>query len=103
MPPSTSATCRQSPGTFAPVINRNKCEGKGPCVPICPDDVIELGTLTKADRAGLSLIGKIKAFTHGGKQAFVVAPNLCSACGLCVQACPEKAITLVRRSGKEEQ
>jgi 4Fe-4S ferredoxin len=96
-----SVTCRQPPGMFMPVINRNKCEGKGPCVPICPYDVLDLGVITKADRAGLSLVGKIKAFAHGGKQAFIVAPDACAACGLCVQICPEKAITLVRRTPKE--
>jgi 4Fe-4S ferredoxin len=91
------AKCRQLPGTFKPVINRNKCEGKGPCAPACPYDVIELGVLSETDRAGLSLVGKIKAFAHGNKQAFVVAPDLCAACELCVQVCPEQAITLVRR------
>jgi 4Fe-4S ferredoxin len=102
MPPSalsndTARTCRQSPGIFAPVIDRNKCEGKGPCVPACPFDVLELGILAKEDRAGLSFKGRIKAFAHGGKQAFVMAPDFCAACGLCVAICPEKAITLVRR------
>jgi 4Fe-4S ferredoxin len=89
-------TCRQAPGSFAPLINRNKCEGKGPCVNVCPFSVLEMGSLSKEDRAGLSLVGKIKAFAHGGKQAFVVAPDLCAACGLCVQACPEHAISLIR-------
>jgi 4Fe-4S ferredoxin len=93
--------CRQPPGMFTPVINRNKCEGKGPCVPACPYDVLDLGVLTKADRAGLSPIGRIKAFVHGGRQAFVVAPDVCSACGLCVQICPENAITLARRAAKD--
>jgi 4Fe-4S ferredoxin len=99
-PTANAGSCRQLAGTFAPAINRNKCEGKGPCVPACPYDVLELGVLTKSDRADLSLVGKIKAFAHGGKQAFVVAPDLCAACGLCVQICPEKAITLVRRDRK---
>jgi 4Fe-4S ferredoxin len=97
-----TASCRQSPGAFIPVINRNKCEGKGPCVTVCPYDVLEMGMLTHSDRAGLSLIGKFKALAHGGKQAFVVAPDLCAACGMCVQACPEKAITLVRNTGKRD-
>jgi 4Fe-4S ferredoxin len=98
---SDPTICRQSPGMFTPVINRNKCEGKGPCVPACPYDVLEIGVLTKADRAGLSLVGKIKAFAHGGKQAFIVAPDACAACGLCVQICPENAITLARRAAKD--
>jgi NAD-dependent dihydropyrimidine dehydrogenase PreA subunit len=33
---------------------------------------------------------------HGGRQAFAERAEQCSACGLCVQACPEQAITLVR-------
>lgn len=103
MSASNAASCRQSPGTFAPVINRNKCEGKGPCVAACPFDVLEVGTLSKADRANLSVIGKIKAFAHGGKQAFVVRPDLCAACGLCVQICPEKAIRLVQQDQKESR
>jgi 4Fe-4S ferredoxin len=93
-------TCRQIPGIFTPVINRNRCEGKGPCVPACPYDVLALGILTYQDRADLSFKGKIKAFAHGGKQAFAVQPDQCAACGLCVAICPEKAITLVRRDGK---
>jgi len=28
--------CTAEPGEFAPVIDRNKCEAKGPCVPACP-------------------------------------------------------------------
>jgi 4Fe-4S ferredoxin len=97
-----TVSCRQSPGAFIPTINRNKCEGKGPCVTVCPYDVLQMGVLTGSDRAGLSLIGRIKALAHGGKQAFVVAPDLCAACGLCVQACPEKAITLVRNIEKRD-
>ena len=91
-----SRECRQAPGTFNPVINRNKCEGKGPCVPACPFDVLEIGVLSKAERKELSIIGKFKAFAHAGQQAFVIRPDLCAACGLCVSACPEQAITLVR-------
>ncbi len=89
-------TCRQPPGQFAPVINRNKCEGKGPCIEVCPFLVFEMGVLSRQDRAALSLVGKIQAMVHGNKQAFVVAPDRCAACGLCVQACPEKAISLAR-------
>ena len=100
-PARDTRTCRQTPGMFVPVIDRNTCEGKGPCIDVCPYSVFEMGVLSQADRAGLSLIGKVKAFVHGGKQAFVVAPDLCAACGLCVSACPEKAITLIRAHGKE--
>jgi 4Fe-4S ferredoxin len=95
-------SCRQAPGTFVPVINRNKCEGKGPCIEVCPYKVLEMGILSKGDRAGLSLFGKAKAFVHGGNQAFVVAADRCAACGLCVELCPEKAITLIRAPAREQ-
>ena len=35
-----------------------------------------------------------KLFVHGGRQAFAVRAADCHACGLCVKACPERAIRL---------
>jgi NAD-dependent dihydropyrimidine dehydrogenase PreA subunit len=95
-PPADASSCKQAPGTFAPVIDRNRCEGKGECVKVCPNDVFVLGVLPKSDRAGLSLRGKVKGFAHGWKQAFLPNVAACEACGLCVAACPEDAITLGR-------
>jgi NAD-dependent dihydropyrimidine dehydrogenase PreA subunit len=83
-------------GVLAPVIDRNRCEGKEDCVRICPYEVFELGVLSRDERAGLSLVGKLKAFAHGGRQAFAVRAAACHGCGLCVEACPERAIRLVR-------
>ncbi len=87
--------CKE-PGLLAPVIDRNRCEGKEDCTRVCPYDVFELGVLSREQRAGLSLVGKLKAFAHGGRQAFPVRAGRCHGCGLCVQACPEKAIKLAR-------
>lgn len=83
-------------GLLAPVIDRNRCEGKADCVRVCPYDVFELGVLSPAERSALSLVGKLKAFAHGGRQAFAVRADACHGCGLCVDACPEKAIRLAR-------
>lgn len=85
--------CKE-PGRVAPVIDRNRCEGKADCVRVCPYDVFEMGTLDGQQRRGLSFIGKLKAFGHGYRQAFVVRADSCHACGLCVAACPEHAVTL---------
>ncbi|WP_113707468.1 hypothetical protein [Klebsiella michiganensis] len=28
--------CKRPPGEIVPVIDRNRCEGKGDCVEVCP-------------------------------------------------------------------
>ena len=90
--------CKHEPGAMVPVIDRNRCEGKQDCVRMCPYDVFEMGRLSREERRGLSLVGRLKAFAHGGRQAFAVRADACHGCGLCVSACPERAITLRARS-----
>lgn len=92
----SAADCKFDPGVMRPVIDPMRCEAKGPCIPICPYDVLALRTVPKAERAELSLLGRIKLFVHGGKQAYAQDPDACRGCGLCVQVCPEKAIKLIR-------
>ncbi len=89
--------CPPFPSDFIASINPSKCEAKGPCVPACPYNVTTLLTLTSEQKTELSFLGKIKAKVHGNKRAFISKPDDCHACGLCVQACPEKAIQLVPR------
>lgn len=87
-----SADCTGTPGRVVPVIDRNRCEAKADCVRVCPYGVFSIQTLRPEDRTGLSLRGRLKAFFHGGKQAYTPKADQCHACGLCVSACPEKAI-----------
>ena len=89
-----STSCSETPSTVRPVIDRNRCEAKGECVRVCPYGVFELRTLGAADKAGMSLRGRLKARFHGNRQAFVARAEACHACGLCVAACPEEAIAL---------
>lgn len=95
-PENPAEVCRSKaePGSVLPIVDRNRCEGARDCVDVCPYDVFEVRTLTGPERQELSLVGNIKSFFHGYKQAFVVRPQDCHACGLCVKACPENAITL---------
>lgn len=88
--------CKHEPGRFVPVVNRNRCEGKSPCVDVCPYDVFVIDTLPEEQRKDLSLVGKIKGWRHRWQQAFTPNAQDCRACGLCVVACPENAITLTR-------
>lgn len=91
--------CRGEPGKVAPVVDRNRCEAKDDCVRVCPFDVFEIRVLDDADRARLSWLGRVKAWAHGGKQAYVVQPEACHACQLCVEACPEDALKLAPYRG----
>jgi NAD-dependent dihydropyrimidine dehydrogenase PreA subunit len=87
-------SCKPVPNGRVPVIDRNRCEAKADCVAVCPYDVFEVRRLTVDERTGVSLWGQLNLLAHGGRQAVVVAPDQCHACGLCVTACPEKAIRL---------
>jgi len=90
----TSNECGDVAGRVAPVVDRDRCEGKADCVSVCPFGVFEIGTLTREQRAQLSLFGRLKAWAHGHQQAFVVKPLDCHACQLCVRSCPEHALHL---------
>lgn len=86
--------CKAEAGRVVPVIDRNRCEAKGGCVAVCPYAVFEIRALADADRATLNWRGRIKAWAHGGRQAYVVQPEACRACRRCIDACPEDAIRL---------
>ena len=90
--------CRAEPGRWLPQVDRSRCEGKADCVEVCPYGVFEVQRMTDEDFAGLRWIGKLKAIAHGRKTAYTVKAEACQACGLCVVACPEKALTLVREA-----
>ena len=92
----TAPDCRHDAGKFTPVIDRNRCEGKEACVAVCPYHVFTMGTLPSAERRGLTLLGKVKGVVHRWHQSFATNAEACHACGLCVTACPEKAIALAR-------
>jgi ferredoxin len=93
---STEHDCKHEAGEFIPLIDRSRCEGKGECVRVCPVSVYAVATLAPALRTGLGLRARLKGMAHRWQQALLVNPGACEACGLCVAACPEKAITLVR-------
>ncbi len=53
----------------------------------------EMRPISAAEKSKLNFIGKLKTFFHPEKP-YIIDSELCHACGLCVTACPEKAIKL---------
>jgi NAD-dependent dihydropyrimidine dehydrogenase PreA subunit len=96
MPADPRSDCRGELGQLAPVVDRAKCEGKSDCVDVCPYDVFEVRRMDDVAFARLGVLAKLKSIAHGRKTAYTPNAAACHACGLCVSACPEKAITLAR-------
>lgn len=90
--------CKAEPGAWEPVVNRSRCEGKADCQVVCPYDVFEIRRIDEAEYKTLPFLARIKLRVHGLKTSYTPRADQCQACGLCVVACPEKAITLRPRN-----
>lgn len=88
--------CTAEPGTWTPVVDRSRCEGKRDCVDVCPYDVFQVRRIDDADYRALSLLARLKVLAHRKQSAYTPRAAACQACGLCVVACPEGALSLVR-------
>ena len=73
---------------------RNRCEAKADCVAVCPYGVFEIRRLLPEDKATLSFRGKLKAWAHGGKQAWSTRSLVMRVSCACEPA--ENAIRLLR-------
>jgi NAD-dependent dihydropyrimidine dehydrogenase PreA subunit len=90
--------CKAAAGQFVPEVDRGACEGKAACESVCPVGVFEVGRITDADFRALSFLARLKSRAHGRRTAYTPNASRCEACGLCVDACPEGAIHLLRRA-----
>ncbi|RWA72296.1 4Fe-4S binding protein [Mesorhizobium sp.] len=96
MEKQTRDKCRQAPGVVRPMVDPTRCEGKAACVDVCPVDVFEIVRIPADTFKALPLVAKFKVWAHGMKTAATPNAFACEGCGLCVSACPERAIRLQR-------
>jgi NAD-dependent dihydropyrimidine dehydrogenase PreA subunit len=89
--------CGAQPGVWAPVVDHARCEGKRDCVDVCPYDVFEVRRIDDADYRRLSFFARMKVLAHRRQTAYTPRAADCRACGLCVVACPEGALSLALR------
>ena len=83
--------------TWTSIVDHGRCEAKGDCVVVCPNDVFEIGWVDDGEFSRLSAFAKLRALVHRRRTAYTPNADACRTYGLCVVACPEGAITLVRR------
>jgi pyruvate-ferredoxin/flavodoxin oxidoreductase len=84
-----------------PVWEKDLCIQCGKCAFVCPHAVIrekvfDAAWLEKAPESFLSTEARWKEFP-GMKYALAIAPEDCTGCGLCVEACPAKDKSQVGR------
>ena len=87
--------CKAAPGSFIPLVDRVRCEGKGDCVIVCPYDVFEVRRIEDEAFRLLPWLSRLKIAVHGMKSAYTPRADQCRACGYCIVSCPEHAIKLV--------
>ena len=88
--------CKHPPGVMVPVSRSKSLRRQGGVCVLCPTNVFVVAVLPAEQRGGLTLMGRLKGFGHGWKQAFTPNAAACEGCAKCVEACPEGAIRLVR-------
>ena len=91
--------CSAPAGTFLPVVDHARCEGKRECIDLCPNDVFEVRRIDDGDYRSLGRLNRLKVRVHGMLSAYAPNADDCRACGLCVVGCPEHAIVLTRLRG----
>ncbi|MCB9688243.1 MAG: 4Fe-4S dicluster domain-containing protein [Alphaproteobacteria bacterium] len=93
-PDRPGEVCRADAGVWKVAVDVHRCEGKGDCVVVCPYQVFEVGPIDEGVYASLPMLTRLKLWVHGKKTAHLPRADACKACGLCVVACPEGAVSL---------
>ncbi len=87
--------------TEIPIWEADLCIDCGKCAIVCPHSAIRMKVYEPAELEGLGDMLKTKAFRSrdvpGMQLTIQVAPDDCTGCGVCVQACPAHDKSEVKR------
>jgi len=72
--------CSAPRGTWGPVIDHARCEGKRDCVVVCPNNVFEVRRIDDADFDALGFVSRLKVRAHGRQTAYTPNADNCRAC-----------------------
>ncbi|HUI47296.1 MAG TPA: ferredoxin family protein [Acidimicrobiia bacterium] len=97
-PDRSGERCNAPAGSWAPIVDHARCEAKHDCLEVCPNDVFEVRRIDDADYRALGRFARLRVAAHRRQTAYAPRAADCHACGLCVVACPEHAITLMHNS-----
>ncbi|MEJ1962112.1 MAG: 4Fe-4S dicluster domain-containing protein [Gammaproteobacteria bacterium] len=75
---------------FTVTVDPRRCEGEAACIKVCPARVFRM----VKPAPGIPVLTRIKVAFHGGRQGAVRNEAECIGCLKCVEACPERAITV---------
>jgi NAD-dependent dihydropyrimidine dehydrogenase PreA subunit len=62
--------CEREPGVIYPVVDLKRCEGKGDCERVCPENVFEVKRIDEQDYRSLGVLHRFKLRVHGFKVAY---------------------------------
>ncbi|WMT51188.1 MAG: 4Fe-4S ferredoxin [Ferroplasma sp.] len=83
-------SCKNN-GTM-PVVDQSKCEAKGQCVAVCPENVFELRPRTSEEINGLTFMGKFKARIHNNIVGSPLHIDLCKSAGIAWFHAPKRQL-----------
>ncbi len=82
MSDTSTTVCKQPPGVIVPAVDLRRCEGKGDCLAICPENVFEIRRMDDADYRSLGMLHRFKLRVHGMQVACKPNADACRSCGL---------------------
>jgi NAD-dependent dihydropyrimidine dehydrogenase PreA subunit len=86
---------------LVPKINYDKCTGQGVCVEVCPEDIFEIRNISQiefCEDTKTSGVCPEPKYSPKDRKSYPVNIDNCTACEICVEKCPEKAIILISKN-----